>query len=53
MTVVEKLDEAGWNEHGFDGVYFTVATNPNSPQGPINKIASGGEPGSFHVGFES
>ena len=43
VTVVEKLDETGWNEHGFDGVYFTVATNPNSPQGPINKIASGGE----------
>lgn len=43
VTMVEKLDESSWGEGGFDNVYFTVATNPNSPQGPINKIASGGE----------
>ena len=52
VTVVEKLDEAGWNEHGFDGVYFTVATNPNSPQGPINKIASGGELARFMLALK-
>ncbi len=43
VTMVEKMDETSWGEGGFDNVYFTVATNPNSPQGPINKIASGGE----------
>ena len=43
VTVVEKTDESGWSEKGFNNVYFTVATNPNSPQGPLNKIASGGE----------
>ena len=52
VTVVEKLDETGWNEHGFDGVYFTVATNPNSPQGPINKIASGGELARFMLALK-
>lgn len=43
VTMVEKTEESSWGESGFDNVYFTVATNPNSPQGPINKIASGGE----------
>ncbi|SEM53186.1 DNA replication and repair protein RecN [Loktanella fryxellensis] len=28
---------------GRDEVSFTVATNPGAPQGPLNKIASGGE----------
>ena len=28
---------------GIDRVAFTVATNPGAPQGPLNKIASGGE----------
>jgi DNA repair protein RecN (Recombination protein N) len=28
---------------GCDAVSFTVATNPGAPQGPLNRIASGGE----------
>ena len=28
---------------GSDGVTFTVATNPGTPPGPLNRIASGGE----------
>ncbi len=28
---------------GIDAVAFTVATNPGTPSGPLNKIASGGE----------
>jgi DNA repair protein RecN (Recombination protein N) len=28
---------------GVDAVTFTVATNPGSPSGPLNRIASGGE----------
>ena len=43
VTQINKNDEAAWNENGFDAVAFTVATTPNSPQGPIHKIASGGE----------
>ena len=52
VTIVEKLDESAWNESGFDNVYFTVATNPNSPQGPINKIASGGELARFMLALK-
>ena len=43
VTQIAKQEENLWGESGFDTVTFTVATNPNSPQGPINKIASGGE----------
>lgn len=39
-TLVEP-SEAG--PEGYDGVAFTVATNPGAPSGPLNKIASGGE----------
>lgn len=39
-TLVET-GEAG--PEGYDGVAFTVATNPGAPSGPLNKIASGGE----------
>lgn len=52
ITQVEKLEESSWNEYGFDNVYFTVATNPNSPQGPINKIASGGELSRFMLALK-
>ena len=52
VTVIEKLDETSWSERGFDNVYFTVATNPNSPQGPINKIASGGELARFMLALK-
>lgn len=52
VTVVEKTDESGWSEKGFNNVYFTVATNPNSPQGPLNKIASGGELARFMLALK-
>ncbi len=52
VTIIEKLDETSMNETGFDNVYFTVATNPNSPQGPINKIASGGELARFMLALK-
>ena len=52
VTVVEKMDESGWSEKGFNNVYFTVATNPNSPQGPLNKIASGGELARFMLALK-
>ncbi|MCK5641850.1 MAG: DNA repair protein RecN, partial [Gammaproteobacteria bacterium] len=40
-TEVTVADQAG--PEGKDRVVFTVATNPGSPAGPINRIASGGE----------
>lgn len=52
ITMIEKLDESSFNETGFDDIYFTVATNPNSPQGPINKIASGGELSRFMLALK-
>ena len=52
VTVVEKTDESGWSEKGFNNVYLTVATNPNSPQGPLNKIASGGELARFMLALK-
>lgn len=52
VTLITKQDEPAWNESGFDAVAFTVATNPNSPQGPINKIASGGELARFMLALK-
>lgn len=52
VTVVEPVDENIWSAIGMDNVYFTVSTNPNSPQGPINKIASGGELARFMLALK-
>ena len=52
MTQVEKKEESNWSETGFDNVNFTVSTNPNSPQGPLNKIASGGELARFQLALK-
>ena len=52
ITQISQKDESGWSEKGFDDVSFTVATNPNSPQGPINKIASGGELARFMLALK-
>ncbi|MBR1605209.1 MAG: DNA repair protein RecN [Alphaproteobacteria bacterium] len=51
-TVVEKEEESSWGIKGFDNVMFTVSTNPNSPQGPLNKIASGGELARFMLALK-
>lgn len=42
-TAVERLDEPRWGPDGVDSVGFRVATNPGTPPGPLNRIASGGE----------
>ncbi len=52
ITQIEELDENGWNTNGIDDVKFTVSTNPNSPQGPLNKIASGGELARFMLALK-
>ena len=52
VTQIEELPETQWNSKGIDNVCFTVATNPNSPQGPLNKIASGGELARFMLALK-
>lgn len=52
VTMVEQKGESGWSKQGFDEVYFSVSTNPNSPQGPLNKIASGGELARFMLALK-
>ncbi len=52
ITEIKSLGEDRWSEQGFDDVCFTVSTNPNSPQGAINKIASGGELARFMLALK-
>ena len=52
VTRIERLPESSWSENGVDSVAFTVSTNPNSPQGPLNKIASGGELARFMLALK-
>jgi DNA repair protein RecN (Recombination protein N) len=42
-TALENLEESHWSEHGIERVTFQVATNPGTPFGALNRIASGGE----------
>ena len=51
-TAVETLAEADWGEGGCDRVTFLVSTNPGSPPGPLNKIASGGELARFMLALK-
>jgi len=46
------IGEESWNADGFDRVQFTVSTNPNTPPGPIHKIASGGELSRFMLALK-
>ena len=43
VTAVETQEEAGWSAEGIDRVAFLVSTNPGTPEGPLGKVASGGE----------
>ncbi len=40
---VTRIENAEPGPDGIDNVAFMVATNPGTPAGPINRIASGGE----------
>jgi DNA repair protein RecN (Recombination protein N) len=44
--------EFGWGPQGFDKVQFVVSTNPQTPAGPIHKIASGGELSRFMLALK-
>ena len=52
VTEISRVEESEWSEKGFDRVCFTVATNLGSPQGPLNKIASGGELARFMLALK-
>ncbi len=51
-TGVFPVDEDKWAAHGIDRVAFSVATNPGSEPGPLNKIASGGELARFMLALK-
>jgi DNA repair protein RecN (Recombination protein N) len=42
-ATIEACDESGWSVYGWDKVTFQISTNPGTPLGPLQKIASGGE----------
>lgn len=52
-TVVEEVEgEGSWGPDGIDRIQFLVATNPGSPPGPLNRIASGGELARFMLALK-
>lgn len=52
LTVIEPMKEEEWGDHGWDRVTFAVATNPGTPPGPLNRIASGGELARFMLALK-
>lgn len=52
ITQIISKAENNWNATGCDEVTFTVATNPNTPLGALNKIASGGELARFMLALK-
>ncbi len=51
-TKIVSKDESQWSEKGWDTVCFEVSTNPNTPMGALNKIASGGELSRFMLALK-
>ena len=43
QATIEACDENGWSVYGWDKVTFQISTNPGTPLGPLQKVASGGE----------
>ncbi len=52
QTKITLKDENQWSEKGWDAVCFEVSTNPNTPMGALNKIASGGELSRFMLALK-
>ena len=52
VTNVVPTDENFWSANGMDNVYFSVSTNADTEQGPLNKIASGGELSRFMLALK-
>ncbi len=51
-TSITHKTEDYWSEYGCDDVCFKVSTNPNTPLGALNKIASGGELSRFMLALK-
>ena len=43
QATIQSCDESGWSVYGWDKVTFQISTNPGTPLGPLQKVASGGE----------
>ncbi len=52
QTTISQKEEDFWSTNGWDKVCFEVSTNPNTPLGPLNKIASGGELSRFMLALK-
>jgi len=52
VSCIKGESEADWGPEGFDKVQFVVSTNPQTPPGPIHKIASGGELSRFMLALK-
>lgn len=52
QTNISTKEENLWSPSGWDKVCFEVSTNPNTPLGPLNKIASGGELSRFMLALK-
>ena len=49
---VQALPESNWSADGIDQVAFLAATNPGTPPGSLQKIASGGELARFMLALK-
>ncbi len=47
-----ELSEESWRETGIDRIEFYIQTNPDTPEGPLNTIASGGERARFMLALK-
>lgn len=52
QTTINVKPENQWSEKGWDDICFEVSTNPNTPLGALNKIASGGELSRFMLALK-
>lgn len=52
ITEITQKDENAWTEAGIDEICFKVSTNPSTPLGSLNKIASGGELARFMLALK-
>jgi DNA repair protein RecN (Recombination protein N) len=52
VACVKNEAETAWGPQGFDQVQFVVSTNPQTPAGPLHKIASGGELSRFMLALK-
>ena len=52
FTEITPKPESLWNQSGIDDISFKVSTNPNTPFGNLNKIASGGELARFMLALK-